>query len=100
MGSFTDRNTSQYTTYRATNNWTQIQIIGAISLASLQATSDDLNYGVYNNSLYRYNPVTFLYDNMFSFGPFQKVTIQNRGKRILLSGSNSVVIDNTTNPMK
>lgn len=70
IGSFVDQISSTFTTFRAINNFTNIQIIGSIPLAFLQAGSNDMNYGVYNNSLYRYNPISFQYDNVMTFPPY------------------------------
>jgi hypothetical protein len=84
--------------FRAANNWTTIQLISSIPLANLKAVSNDMNYAIYNNTLYRYNPASFQYDNLTTFPSYKDYTLQNVGKRLLISGRNEIITDNNVNP--
>jgi len=57
-----------------------------------------MNYGVFNGSLYRYNPNTSKYDNVMTFPFYEKFSLVSSGKRLVVTGRVSSVLDSTTTP--
>jgi hypothetical protein len=55
----------------------------------VQAITADMNYGISQNNLYRYNKNLFQYDLIYSFPSYQNYTIRNSGIRIMVTGFNS-----------
>ena len=84
--------------FRASSDWTSINTIVLPVGWNLQTSSFDLDYGISNNHLYRYNQSTFQYDDVYTFPTNQNYQILNTANRVVVLTKNSTFIDNNTNP--
>lgn len=84
--------------YRASSDWTSINPVTLPANWNSQAASLDLEYGISNNHLYRYNRTTFSFDDVYTFPANQKYQILNSGRRVVIYSSNSSFVNNNTSP--
>ncbi len=90
--------TNQVAIYRASADWTEINVVVVPSNWNVQAATRDLMYGISNHKLYKYNRNLFQYDELYTFGPSTTYWIKNSQGRILVTSKNSTVIDPTAVP--
>lgn len=95
---FQNTPTSQISIYRASVDWTEINLVVVPSDWNVQAVTLDLMYGISNHKLYKYNKNLFQYDELYAFNPSMIYWIKNSQGRILVTSKNSTVIDSTAIP--
>lgn len=93
--SFTNLGINQTLIYRASADYTSINVVLTPSNWNIAAATLDLMYGISNNKLYSYNEDLGQYDELYTFAPSQRYWMKNSKGRILIAAFNTSVINNT-----
>ena len=98
--SFTNLQTNTTAIYRASPDFSEINVVVLPTGWQIQAATNDLMYGISNNKLYRYNRNLFQYDELFTFNPSMVYWMKNAKDRLIVSAKSFSVLDpNPSSPL-
>ena len=95
---YTNVQTFQSAVYRATADWSSVNVVGIPAQFQPVAVSNDLMYVISNHKLFRYHQVNYDYEELYTFEPHVGYMIHNFRDRVVVQATVSSLLDANSSP--